>query len=180
MRWEGSLATVGPLLWQGPRPWNAAVRRSGNRPAGRQAVTVTPAEAGPGCGGRHHEEVEAQEGQVGHRNLNQWRRRRSISPWTKALKAAKGVARVNLGIRCTRPRLSPPRTGTGQAEGETSREQAGGDEPSGPRRRKTPEARNPTSATCLKMVGRWREEYAAERLGKPESGTVVGWVGPAG
>jgi len=39
---------------------------------------------------------------------------------------------------------------------------------------------NPKSATCLKMAGRWREEEAAERLGKPVSGTVAGGMGPAG
>jgi hypothetical protein len=39
---------------------------------------------------------------------------------------------------------------------------------------------NPTSVTGLKMVGRWAEEEAAERLGKPASGTVAGGMGPAG
>jgi hypothetical protein len=35
-------------------------------------------------------------------------------------------------------------------------------------------------ATRLKMAGRRREEEAAERLGKPVSGTVAGGVGSAG
>jgi hypothetical protein len=36
---------------------------------------------------------------------------------------------------------------------------------------------NPKNATRLKMAGGRREEEAAERLGKPASGTVVGGVG---
>lgn len=44
----------------------------------------------------------------------------------------------------------------------------------------TPVGQNPTSATCLKMAGRLGEEETAERLGKPESGTVAGGVGPVG
>jgi hypothetical protein len=34
------------------------------------------------------------------------------------------------------------------------------------------------NATYLKMVGRQQEEQVAERLRKPESGTVAGGVGP--
>jgi len=32
---------------------------------------------------------------------------------------------------------------------------------------------NPTSVASLKMVGRWEEEEAAERLRKPKSGNVA-------
>jgi hypothetical protein len=45
---------------------------------------------------------------------------------------------------------------------------------------KAPEGQNPRSATCLKMAGGWKEQEAAERLRKPGSGVVAGWVGSVG
>jgi hypothetical protein len=43
-----------------------------------------------------------------------------------------------------------------------------------------PEGWNPMNVTRLKMAGGRGEEQAAERLGKPVSGTVVGGVEPVG
>ena len=51
------------------KPWNAAGGRSGDGPVARQAVTGCGAEALPTCGGSHHEEEQAQEGQVGHSDI---------------------------------------------------------------------------------------------------------------
>jgi hypothetical protein len=45
---------------------------------------------------------------------------------------------------------------------------------------KTPEGRNPTSATRLKTAGRRREEEVAERLGKPVGDTEAGGLGTVG
>lgn len=70
------------------KPWNAA--GAGGNSGVREAVTVVWGEPWPICGGSHHEEAEAQEGQVGRRNLNQWRRRRPIRVRTKTLKTIKG------------------------------------------------------------------------------------------
>jgi hypothetical protein len=136
------------------------------------------AEALPFCGGAHHEEAKAQEGQVGHRDINRDLVTQTDSHEDENPEGHKGATPMHPRYRRARPRMSPPRTGACAVCGRKAKRVC--------RRRRvvgasweeeSPEGRNPKSATCLKMAGRRREEEVAERLGKPVSDTEAGGVG---
>jgi hypothetical protein len=93
-------------------------------------VTAHGAEALGNCAGRNHEEEQAQEGQVGHRNPKQCRCCGPIYARTKTLRTIKGAMPSILGSG--RRAHGCPRLGTGAAQsaGRTSRGYVGGDESS--------------------------------------------------
>jgi len=100
---------------------------------------------------------------------------RSMPTRTKALKTTNGTRLRLLGNSECAQRL--PHLGNGErpANGRNVRRVCRRRRAVGAARaEQTPEGRNPTSATCLEMAGRRREIEAAERLGKPASGTVAG------
>lgn len=76
--------------------------------------------------------------------------------------------------------MPPPRTGVSAIRGRNVKRVSRRRRVAGATEKENPCRANPMSATCLKMAGRRGEEEAAERVGNPVSGTVVGGVGPAG
>lgn len=179
MRWDGPLAREGRPSWKASR---------GGQPEGCLATDtkrVKPdgrgAEALPFREGRHHEEAKAQEGQVGHQDINRGWVTQIDSHEEQDPEGHKGAALRDPRYRRARPRMSPPRTGACAVCGKKAKRVR--------RRRRVvgasweeepPEGPNPKSATCLKMAGRRGEEEVAERLRKPASDTEAGGMGTVG
>jgi len=82
---EGSSCERGAALVSGV-PWCAGVTRSGNGPGGSEARDGREVTASPASGSLDHEEVKAQEGQIGQWDTKPGSLIRSFFTRTKTLK----------------------------------------------------------------------------------------------
>jgi hypothetical protein len=161
----------GPLVREGRPSWEASRGRQLGGCLATDTFQVKPdgrgAEALPFCGGTHHEEAKAQEGQVGHRDINRDLVTRIDSHEDENPEGHKGTPPMHPRYRRVRPRMSPPRTGACAVSGRKAKRR----KPNTPALEHS-ERGSETEARNLAMGRSSRERGSAPVEGKP---WMAGW-----